>query len=147
MTCYCRCALVAYILSENQDSSRDNDEDDGPILSYLKSITPPAIDAEMRSLCLHERDDDGIKYLHMLLLWFKKKLSSGTNFEVLQAYLHRLLAIYSEVIIATSASSSVDLRLAVQELQKVHEDITFKFRHLIQKNLCLMKVFANLPIL
>lgn len=150
-----RCTLVAYILKEyptamstimhaedEMEQEEDDGTQDGPILGYLKTIAPPAIDAEMRSLCLHDGDEEGIKFIRILLKWFKKKLASGNNFEVLQAYLHRMLTIYSEILIKIP-----EFALDVEELHRAHDACGLKFRHLIQKNLCLLKVLARMPIL
>lgn len=136
---------------ESFDVDGDSMKTDGPLMRYLKTIAPPAIDAEMRSICLHESDEEGIQYLLMLVQWFVKELSTGENFEILQAYLHRLLTIYMEPILKIDQQHALEAVIELQQellrLHKVHEDSNMRFRHLIQRNLCLLKVLARLPIL
>lgn len=72
-----RCKLVAFILQEypagapvhldhegatDRDTSDQPDDEstEGPILMYLKSLPPPAVDLEFRALCTHENDEEGI---------------------------------------------------------------------------------------
>lgn len=74
-----RCKLVAFILAEyptgapsllvlenttDIDIIEQTDEEppEGPILMYLKSLPPPAVDLEFRALCTHENDEEGAKY-------------------------------------------------------------------------------------
>lgn len=71
-----RCKLVAFILQEypagapvlldhegatDVDTAEQADEEsaEGPILMYLKSLPPPAVDLEFRALCTHENDQEG----------------------------------------------------------------------------------------
>ena len=128
-------------LTEGEEDDAD-EGDDGPLMCYLKSIAPPAIDAEMRSICLHDSDEEGIEHLTTLLVWFARELQRGRNFEVLQAYLNRLLVVYAEVLLKLPVCREALLRLL-----KVHEESSARFRELIQRNLCLLKVLARLPIL
>ena len=82
-----RCKLVAFILQEypmgavdRMDEEDKEDEGDGgeaekeiegPILEYLKSLPPPAIDLEFRALCTNEEDAEGtyltLSTSHMIL--------------------------------------------------------------------------------
>ena len=74
-----RCKLVAFILQEyplgavdridsedgtamdesNLEQEQEEGEIEGPILEYLKSLPPPAIDLEFRALCTNEEDTEG----------------------------------------------------------------------------------------
>lgn len=73
-----RCKLVAFLLKEypegapalkedgnelreTEESETDlEEEEEGPILGYLKSLPPPAVDLEFRALCTHETDEEGM---------------------------------------------------------------------------------------
>lgn len=94
----------------------------------------------MTSLCTHVDDELGIQYLHAMINMFLIELPSGNNFEALQAYLHRFLKIYGEILVKIPL-----LQRLVLELETIHEQCCNRFRNLLQKNLCLMKVLANLP--
>ena len=158
-----RCKLVAFLLREYPDGptaapgGRDaffaeekdaaaaaavaaDDEEDGPILTYLKQLAPPAVDVELRALCTHEEDEEGLSLLRCLLAWFARKLRTGLNFEVLQAYLHRTLTIYSELILKQPT-----LAADVETVRYVHSEGSGRFRQLVQSNLCLLKLMAGLP--
>ena len=64
---------------------------------FLYSLPPSALDTEMRSLCSYDEDEEGVQLIAVLLLWFAQQFDSGSNFEILQAYLHRVMSIYSEL--------------------------------------------------
>jgi U3 small nucleolar RNA-associated protein 21 len=156
-----RCTLVAFIMKDFTDAFNEDEilsdqeiEDvikhdihtlnshikrDSCILDYLKKSTPPEIDIEMRLLCRHEQDTEGLGLLKLILYWFCTQFHSGENFEILQAYLHRFLTQYSDMLISSKRYSEDVLRLSI-----FHEKCCSRFRHLVQKNLCLLKMFANL---
>jgi hypothetical protein len=69
-----------------------------------------------------------------------KSLKSGMNFEILHAYLHRLLSIYAELILKQPL-----LSIEVEKVRLIHSESSNRFRHLIQSNLCLLKMLAGLP--
>ena len=133
-----RCKLVAYIDMNHNFDCDSNQE--SPIVAYLKSIGPPAVDAEMRALCRDENDAEGVEILHKMLQWFIVELKTCDNFEVMQAYLYRFLLIYSEVILLCP-----HLHGQLNSLKEVHEAGCKKFRHLIQSNLCVLKMMAQIP--
>ena len=113
----------------------DNDD-------YYKSIGPPAVDAEMRALCRDAQDEVGVQLLGDMLAWIEEDLLTGENFEVLQAYLYRFLYIYSEVILECP-----HLFARLQGVKKAHQNSCKKFRHLVQSNLCVLKMMAQIPSL
>jgi hypothetical protein len=142
------CKMVAYLLSPEEvqysSSSADAEEKAVPttLMNYLKKLPPPAVDLELRALCTHEGDEEGIQLLHALLLWLTRNAACGDNFEVLQAYIHRTLTIYMEMMIATPS-----LAAELVALKTAHAAANSRFRHLVQKNLCLLKLMGDLPIL
>lgn len=107
----------------------------------LCSISPPAIDLEFRALHVHDEDSEGLELLRCLMLWLGREISSGRNFEVVQAYLFRFLTIYSEVVLKEAA-----LLADVAALKEVHAKSAERFRTLVQSNMCILKVMAHLPI-
>lgn len=111
------------------------------MLQYLCKLAPPAVDLEMRALCPHEEDAEGRLLLVRLLRWLARHIASGAHFEVLQAYLHRALAIYLPLAVKLP-----ELRDELDALQCAQRLASSRFRHLVQKNLCLLKVMGNLPI-
>jgi U3 small nucleolar RNA-associated protein 21 len=156
-----RCKLVVFLLREypgGVPAANGNDsffaeeavqeheelegdwEADGPILEYLKHLPPPAVDIELRALCAHDEDQEGLSLLRCLLAWFARKLKTGLNFEVLQAYLHRTLTIYAELVLKLPA-----LGTDVEAVRRIHAESSGRFRQLVQSNLCLLKMLAGLP--
>ena len=111
------------------------------LMEYLKQLPPPAVDLELRALYSYDGDDEGIVLLQQLLQWLTIHIKSGENFEILQAYLHRTLTIYSDIIIKLP-----QFKIYLHDLHDAHCNSSNRFRSLIQKNLCLLKMMANLPI-
>ena len=131
-----RCKLVAYLLAEQPAVDCAS-----PLLEYLKTLPPPAVDLELRALCPHEEDAEGLDLLSQLLQWLARHIATGENFEVLQAYLHRTLTIYLPLSLKLPQLTS-DLHALVA----AHTAASSRFRGLVQKNLCLLKMMGNLPI-
>ena len=104
------------------------------------SVPPSAIDVEFRSLCTHEDDEEGMELLHLMLVSLTNNMKTGQHFEVLQAYLHRFLLIYTDYIMKTP-----QLTEQLLLLKAVHSLYAEKFRHVIQSNLCLLKILSQMP--
>lgn len=160
-----RCKLATVILQEfptmqptdkalhtTTSTSNSSTTEPPPILAYLMSIPPSAIDLEFSALCnthtmanninSNELDHEGIAYLHCLLQAFTSYFQSGSYFEILQAYLHRLIVTYRDFIIHIP-----ELSHAVMRLRRVHQIYAEKFRHVVQSNLCLLQILSKMPIL
>jgi hypothetical protein len=138
-----RCKLVGFIFQEFPNCNPDEEiSKEGRILTYLKSLTPPAVDIEIRSLCRHENDDDGITLLHCIIDWLQRNLQKGENFDVLQAYLHRTLTIHSEILLKVPSLIS-----ALTKLKNVHKSSCDRFRNIIQQNLCIVQLYSNIKAL
>jgi len=152
-----RCKLVAYLLQEFPDTamgidssstfftgSASGNSNDGvqhsPTLEYMQTLPPPAVDLELRALCTHVTDEEGLALLHCLLEWETRCIRTGRDFEVLEAYLHRTLLVHGEYIVADPA-----LLRRAHVLQEAHSKSTERLRTLVQSNLCLLKMLANLP--
>ena len=149
---FCRCKLVAFLLKDmdTMSSSSSNSSNDcnnninnnhSVLMEYLKQLPPSAIDLEFRALYIYDGDEEGIMLLQQFLQWITIHIQSGENFEILQAYLYRILIIYSDIIIKLSS-----FELVLSKLYHIHYNSSIRFRNLIQKNLCLLKMLANLPI-
>lgn len=138
-----RCKLVGFIFQEYPNCNPAEEiSKEGRILNYLKSLTPPAVDIEIRSLCRHENDDDGITLLHCIIDWLQRNLQKGENFDVLQAYLHRTLTIHSEILLKVPSLIS-----ALTKLKNVHKSSCDRFRNIIQQNLCIVQLYSNIKAL
>ena len=128
-------------ISSNSNNNNTTNNNHSVLMEYLKQLPPSAIDLEFRALYIYDGDDEGIILLQQLLQWLTIHIQSGENFEILQAYLYRILIIYSDIIIKLSS-----FKLVVSKLYNIHYNSSIRFRNLIQKNLCLLKMLANLPI-
>jgi hypothetical protein len=139
-----RCKLVAYLL---QDASTHEDFVDAApgtysaLLEYLKQLPPPAVDLEIRALCSHEGDEEGVALLRYWLGWLRERIDVGDHFEILQAYLLRTLTIYAELAMKVPQLAA-DLRTLSIACMASGD----RFRAIVQKNLCLMKMMASIPI-
>ncbi len=114
--------------------------------SSYRSLAPPAIDLQMRSI-YNERegevDSRGVDLIHCLLHWFIFEFETGHDFQVMEAYLARFLHIYSELLVKECAKNPL-LRSTFQELQRIHQEKNEKFRMMIQSNLCVLKMLAQI---
>ena len=139
-----RCQLVAYIEMSlpGVGAEAGTAYAESPVVGYLKSIGPPAVDAEMRALCRDAQDELGVQLLGRVLAWLLEDFKTCENFEILQAYLYRFLFIYSEVILECP-----QLLSRLQKIKVLHEASCRKFRHLVQSNLCVLKMMAQIPSL
>ena len=139
-----RCKLAAFISQEvsfrGESSENYGQNSASPVLTYLMSVPPSSIDVEFRALCLNEEDEEGLELLGFVLISLTNNLKSGRHFEVLQAYLHRFLSIYAEYIMRTP-----ELSEKLVELKAVHALYAEKFRHIVQSNLCVLKILSQLP--
>lgn len=111
------------------------------VLNYLTKLSAPAVDLQIRSLCNHASDEEGIALLRLFAVWLAYNLASNDNFEVVQAYLHRFLTVYSSLVLEVpNISADVCKLKAIQSSSSEH------FRNLLQRNLSLLKLMANIPI-
>lgn len=105
----------------------------------MYSLPPPAVDVQMRALCTGTDDERGLELLHCMLLWAARELDSGRDFEVLQAYLYRLLFIYADFLVTTP--SMVE---PLRHLSAAQSACCKRFRQLVQSNLCVLKMMAQI---
>lgn len=110
------------------------------VSDHLMSLAPPAVDLELRALCEGKDDKEGLQILARLLTHLAELLVSGTGFELAQAYLHRTLVIYAELLLTAPG-----VKEPLETLLDLNEKGCFRLRDLIQSNLCLLKLMANLP--
>lgn len=142
----CRCKLAEIILKEfpgviESHFERELDEyAESPILAHLMKLSPSAVDVEMRSLCMNDVDTEGLSFLRAMILMFTSELQSRRNFEVLEAYLNRFLTIHNEIL-----GKEMTLTNDVTSLKSTHDLASNKFRHILERNVCILKVFAQLP--
>ena len=133
---------MAFLLDDDKQRRENVSHVASPVLlDYLKKLPPPAVDLELRALCSYEQDEEGLDLLRCWITWLTAAVSTGDSFEVLQAYLHRTLTIYSEL--ATNVPS---IASGLARLSETNATASGRFREMIQKNLCLLKMMANIPI-
>eukprot|EP01034_Spumella_vulgaris_P032453 gene32453-40053_t len=140
-----RCKLMAYLLQEQtvQQSAEPIDSAaTSQLLTYMKTLPPPAVDLEIRALCTWEGDEEGVELLRTWLAWLDHQVTSGDSFEILQAYLHRTLTIYGQMVIKLPQLSDEMARL--KDSSAV---VSERFREVLQKNLCMIKFMAGIPII
>ena len=119
-----RCKMVAFLTTEtSREALPDfgaNEALEGPLvansklLDYLKTLPPPAVDLELRALCSGPQDEEGIALLGSLFAWFTQRFLTGTDFEVLEAYLHRTLLLHSDTVQVNPHYLSLALSLKPQ---------------------------------
>ena len=125
-------------LQANEPSTTSLQGFEDGLMTYLKTLSSPALDAELRSICLHEADEEGLDLLLSLLTWLADTLSTRSNFELVTAYLYRLLLIYESIL-----SKDGRFKDVLQTIRKAQEENSERIRGLVHSNLCLLKVFAK----
>jgi hypothetical protein len=132
------------------------------LLEHMKTLPPPALDLELRALCNSNvvdpvtADEEGVKLLLTLLQFFESSIAQATDFELLQAYLTRTLVIYSETLLnIVMAANGADnskrrygkaIAASLFNLLGAHQQSVQSFRHLLQNNMCLLKLLSGLPM-
>ena len=145
-----RCKMVAFLSVEAPEGPHQDfgasQALEGPLvvhsklLEYLKTLPPPAVDLELRALCTGPDDDEGVVLLGTLLAWFTQRLRIGTDFEILEAYLHRALLIHGSTVM-----NQPRLLPVASTVAEAHSAGASKLRELVQSNLCMLKLLANIP--
>mmetsp|Transcript_11657 Transcript_11657/g.14539 ORF Transcript_11657/g.14539 Transcript_11657/m.14539 type:complete len:104 (-) Transcript_11657:1950-2261(-) len=101
-------------------------------------MTPSAIDFELQSLCLGPEDDDGASLLNVTLEWIRIELFAGTNFELVQAYLNRVLKLHGETL-----RQRPELYSKLHQLNRIERKIWRNIQGMLQHNLCLISFFSH----
>lgn len=132
--------------------------DDAAVLSYLKTLSAPAVDVDINALCTNDIElqtefsdpasSTAVPPLALWLQWLGRSVAKGHDFELVQAYLHRTLAVYSELILKSPVVVSQGSTLVSDliQLQGASDAMTNSFRASVQKNLCMLKILANIPL-
>ncbi|CAM9977228.1 unnamed protein product, partial [Hapterophycus canaliculatus] len=109
------------------------------VMTYLKTLAPPSVDVEMSLLCQGDWDEDGVRLVGLAIEFLLEELRSKRSFEVVQAYLHRFLKHYADLIMITP-----DLREASKALRDEQEESSNRVKQLLQHSLCLVGFLSNL---
>ena len=126
-------------LDQAQDFERRK-ECYSPLVSLIQDMTPSGIDFELHSLCLGVEDEQGVVLVGQVLDWLYVELGAGTNFELVQAVLNRVLLIFGESVIRENAG----LKDKLAQVQEMHEVNWTRIRGLIRQNLCLVEFFNGI---
>jgi len=108
------------------------------VVDYLNSLSPSAIDFELRSCTLGPEDDDGCHLLGLLFDWLSYELQMKKNFELVQAIISRIIELHSDTIVAR-----VELDTMLQSVLEYHKQSWKHLQGLIHHNLCLLSFFAH----
>jgi len=111
----------------------------GAVVAHLATLSPSAVDFEIRNMTLGTiEDEDGAHLLSVALDWVLAELQARTNFELCQAILSRVLALHSELLVARP-----ELQARLAPLQKAQDAAWKGLRGLFQHSLCLLSFFAH----
>lgn len=114
---------------------------------------PTAIDIAFQSICYgqHDLSDDTLHYLYLTILWLTEALKLKENYEVMNAYLYRVLYLHGTLItnhITTKKKKEdeacASLQLAMKELRKEHHLSSKKLEKKCQYTLCLLRHFLQM---
>ncbi|KAJ8603701.1 hypothetical protein CTAYLR_000175 [Chrysophaeum taylorii] len=122
-----RCQLATFALSPKPDA----------LVEYLKSLNPPAVDAEIALLCRGAHDDPGLGLLVAVLEHLAVVLETRDVFDEVQAYLHRIIQHHA------SALALPELRDKVRLLHKAQRAAAAHLRSSFQESLCLVDFYLS----
>lgn len=69
-----------------------------PVTELLKSMGPSGIDVAFRTLCQGRYDSEGLTLLMLACDWLVEALESRSEYEVVQAYLHRFMLVHGDIL-------------------------------------------------
>lgn len=119
----CLFCVVIYLLS------------DTALMNYLKSLSPSAIDFEIRSLSL-ENDQAHLQYFLEALEW---QLKTRREFELVQTFLNAFLNVHGDVIVVNPGP----LRPRLEALLQTHRIEFERLSEQIHYGLCLIGFVRN----
>lgn len=127
--------LVQVMVSSNLANNKNG-------VLELKRMSPAEIDIELRMLCLSETNGEGLRQLSLLLRRCISFVHQTDGFEIIQAFLHRLLQLHSGKIMRIGS-----LQAGMKEIRGGVEDTGSLLRDLIQIALCLTKTYLGIPVI
>lgn len=137
-----RCRLAAFLEAVTVDSrAAPAEQSTDALQDYLRSLPAPAVDVEFRALCSGAEDAEGLVLLCRLLGWLADRIASGKDFELMQAYLHRLLVVFGAM---AAGLDDRPLGAALRRLLEAHEAGCGRYGDLVQRCLCLVRVLSGI---
>jgi U3 small nucleolar RNA-associated protein 21 len=111
-----------------------------PVMEFLKGLGPSAVDVEMSQLCQGDAsiDPEGPEILRRAMDFFSAELVAGSDFDVLQAYIHRFFKLHAETIMAAP-----ELRESVVRVKDAQLETGSRLKRLIQEDLCLLQYLRD----
>lgn len=129
---------------------------DSAVLAYMKTLAAPAVDVDINALCTNDLElrqqiqdnPTSAPPLALWLQWLTRSSALGHDFELIQAYIHRTLAVYSELLLKSPVTLAEGSSLVSDlfALQSANDEMTNNFRLSVQRNLCMLKILANIPL-
>lgn len=124
--------------SSSSSSASDLDRICAAVSGHLASLSPAQVDVELRSLCLSTEDDDGVSLLSAFLRYLEHELSVGRRFELTQAHLGLLLAVYQQTIAAVP-----ELKEAAAAVRSAQSNDAARLRTMLDRSLCLVSTYLG----
>jgi len=126
-------------LEEAQTQARLGENDGfAAVVGHLKEMSSSAVDFELQAFTLGPEDDDGCHLLGSLLDWILFELQRGTNFELVQAILNRVLTIHQDSLLSRQELHNRLYRI-LDEQKRQRKCI----QDLVDHNSCLLAFFAH----
>lgn len=106
-------------------------------------LNPSQIDLEFRTLVsdIENPLESEILALNTLLSLLASLLQEDKNFEIIQAYVYRLITIYSDVFMVKKHCYE-----ELNNLNRVIQSKSEKSQNLLQISICLVKNSLNIPL-
>lgn len=131
-------STLARLLLEMQVAAGPSDASVHAVRDHLKSLPTSGVDAEVRSLCLGEEDEQGIAALHALLHFIQLTLSTGQDFDLTHAYLQLALQVYQDIIAAVP-----DMQPVLAKLHSHTSTGSAGVNDVLERCLCMISSFLG----
>ena len=128
------------------------------ITTFLNSLSPEFLDMEIRSIDKLLHPLDKINYVNLFLDYLVLEISSNQNFELVQAYLNRLLKVYAEELVENINSGVVEsnefqesnlseeYRIKIAAIQNMTSNKVREVDSLFKNCLCLVSMCGDIQI-
>jgi U3 small nucleolar RNA-associated protein 21 len=108
-------------------------------VDHMNSLSPSAIDYELRSLSVGPEDEEGARVLSAWLEWILYELKAKMNFELVQSILGRMIKVHGETFQARE-----ELRRILAGIRDEQKLAWRSLQGMMQKSLCYVESFSQL---
>eukprot|EP00981_Chlorochromonas_danica_P014054 scaffold7245_cov197-Ochromonas_danica.AAC.14 len=130
------------VLESLWGESDQRDEALAAVLGLIRQSSPQQCENEIRGLCKHDEDIEGMNLLRRFLSLLAVLVQRGKAFEIVQAYVHFTLSVHHQVIV-----SNYSMKEEVEALQAALFAREEELRGQVSATLCYLKTMLGVPLI